>query len=129
MGFRYFQHDNGKTPPIEYNPGKTGETFAVGEALTLADGALTKCAAAVTPTHICVGPRMADDTVPATRVTRNTIYAAPLSADGSALKLGDKVTLGGDAMTLTATTASGVAEVVRIFGSAGAGDELGVRFN
>lgn len=129
MGFQYDQHDNGKTPPIEYNPGKAGEVFTVGEALTLADGGLTKCAATDTPTHICVGPRMADDTVPATRVTANTIYAAPLNADGTALKLGEKVTLGDDAMTLTATTASGVAEVVRIYGNAGVGDELGVRFH
>jgi hypothetical protein len=128
MGFSYFQHDNGKTPPIEYNPGKAGETFVVGEALVLTADALTKCGPTTTPTHICVGPRMADNTVPATRVTRNTMYSAPLSADGAALKLGDKVTLGADGMTLTATTASGVAEIARITGTA-VGDELGVRFS
>lgn len=125
--FRYDLFDTGDTPSMEYYPGKDGETFAVGEALTLAAGALTKCAAAATPTHICVGPRMADDCVPATRVSRHIVYAAPLSADGAALNLGDKVTLGDDGLTLTATTASGVAEIVKVYGTA-VGEDLAVRF-
>lgn len=128
MGFCYMQFDNGHTPPIEYSPGKAGETFVVGEALVLSGGALTKCGAAVTPTHICVGPRMADDTVPATRVADTITYAAPLGVAGAALKLGDKVTLGEDALSLTATTASGVAELVHLNGTA-AGDIVGVRFH
>ena len=127
MGFRYQQFDGGHTPPIEYQPGKAGEDFAVGEALVLAGGALTKCGPTAVPTHICVGPRQTDDTVPATRVSAEIVYTAPLSAAGAALKLGDKVTLSADAMELTATTASGVAEIVRMFGT-GVGDSLGVRF-
>lgn len=126
--FSYHQFDHGQTPPLEYLPGKEGESFAVGEALAMgADGALTKCGAGAAPAYVCMGPAGEFGRVPCSRVDGSIVYDAPLTADGAALHLGDKVTISDDGMGVTATTADGVAEVVRIDGT-GVGDTLGVRF-
>ena len=126
--FTYHQFDEGQVRPQEYLPGKAGEVFQPGEMLSVgADGALTKCAATEPPAYLCLGPTQNDGTVPCSRVARNVIYDVPLSAAGAALKLGNKVTLGADGLTVTATTASGVAEIVRMDGTA-SGDTVGVRF-
>lgn len=126
--FTYYQFDEGQVRPQEFLPGKAGEVFQVGEMLSVgADGGLTKCAATDTPAYLCLGATQTDGTVPCSRVVRSVIYDVPLSAAGTALKLGNKVTLGADALTVTATTASGVAELVRMDGTA-AGDTVGVRF-
>lgn len=125
--FTYHQFDHGQTPPLEYLPGEAGEDFAVGEALALADGALTKCGAAAAPAYICMGPAGEFGRVPCSRVAGSIVYDAPLTADGTALKVGDKVTISEDGLGVTATTASGVAEIVRINGT-DAGDVVGVRF-
>lgn len=129
MAFLYHKFDKGTIPPIEYHAGKTGETFTVGEALTLGDGGMTKCAATKPPTHICVGPMQSDGTVPATRVHSDIEYETELTvADAeSALKLGNKVTLSADGLGVTTTTASGVATVVGIDGRA-VNDKILVRF-
>lgn len=127
MAFGYHHFDKGAVPPIEYHPGKAGEDFTVGEALTLGDGGLTKCAATDVPTHICVGPRMTDGTVPATRVQADIEYTATLAADGAALKVGDKVTISDDGLGVTVTTASGVAQITVLEGT-GVGDRVRVRF-
>ena len=42
------------------------------------------------------------------------LFTAPISEDPSELKAGDKVTLSADALGVTATTTSGVAEIVDI---------------
>lgn len=125
--FGYHHFDKGTVPPIEYHIGKTGEEFHLGEALTLGDGGLTRCEATEIPTHICVGPRMADGTVPATRVQSDIEYTATLTADGAALKVGDKVTISDDGLGVTATTASGVAKITVLEGT-GEGDTVRVRF-
>lgn len=126
--FTYHQFDHGQTAPLEYLPGKAGETFSVGEALALgADGTLTKCAATAVPAYICMGPAGDFGSVPCSRVSSSIVYDAPLTAAGTALKLGDKVTLDAAGLGVTATTASGVAEIVRIDGTA-IGDTVGLRF-
>lgn len=123
----FHSFDNGQTPPHEYLPGKEGETFAVGEAVTLTAGALTKCAATATPDFITVGTAGKDGIVPCVKVNEQTVYDAPLTVDGSALKLGDKVTLAADGLGVTATKAGGVAQIVRMDGT-GKDDIVGVRF-
>lgn len=128
MGFGYHSFDKGGSPAIEYLPAAEGETYVVGEMLSIADGCATKCAATTTPAYLCVGPENERGTVPATRISEDTIYAGELTADGAALKVGDKVTLSDDGTGLTATTASGVAEIVRLDGT-DIGDTVGVRFS
>lgn len=117
--FGYHKFDKAAIPPIEYHPGKAGESFALGELLTLGDTGLTKCAATKTPTHICVGSMRPDGTVPATRVHKDIEYETELTAapaEGSALKVGQKVTISADGLGVTATTTSGVAEIQYIEG-------------
>lgn len=125
--FTFHSFDNGQTPPHEYLPGTEGETFAVGEAVILTAGALTKCAATAVPDYITMGPAGKNGTVPCAKVNGETVYDAPLTADGTALKLGDKVTLATDGMGVTATKTGGVAQIVRMDGK-GKDDIVGVRF-
>lgn len=127
MAFGYGSFDKGGSPAIEYLPTTGGESYTVGEMLVVKDGGATKCGAAETPSHLCVGPKDERGLTPATRVSGETVYLATLTADGSALKVGDKVTLSADAMGVTATTASGVAEIVRMDGTE-VGELVGVRF-
>lgn len=123
MSFLRSTMDVGLTPPIEYHPG-TG--IVLGEALSMTAGALAKCAATTRPDYIAVGPAK-EGIVPAIKVQDYMIFEVPLSADGTALKVGNKVTIGADAQTVTATTASGVATIVAIEGTA-VGDIVKVRF-
>lgn len=125
--FTYHQFDHGQTPPLEYLAGTAAESFSTGEALVLSAGALTKCGATAKPEYICMGPVKEDGTVPCSKVAGSIVYDVPLTAAGTALKIGDKVTLSADGQGVTATTTSGVAKIVRIDGTA-IGDLVGVRF-
>ena len=118
--------DVGQTPPIEYHPMTGSEEAAVGEALTLTAGALTKCAADAKPDYIAVGPAK-EGAVPVIKVQDYMTFETTLAADGAALKIGNAVTLSGDALEVTATTASGVATIVAMAGTA-VGDTVTVRF-
>lgn len=60
-------------------------------------------------------------------VAGDTVYATTNSASFSAINIGDKVTLASDALRVTATTVSGVAEVMYI-GGTGIGSEILVKF-
>lgn len=127
MAFTYHQFDKGQTPPIEYLAPTASEAYTVGEALVISEGGATKCGPAAVPRYICMGPVNEAGRLPASRVQKDIVYAAPLSAAGTSLKIGDKVTLHTDGLGVTATTASGVAEIVGIEGTA-AGELVNVRF-
>ena len=60
------------------------------------------------------------------RVDPGAKFMTTFSAAATAIKVGDKVTIGTDAMTVTATTTDGVAEVVQMMGNA-SGSECIVR--
>lgn len=118
--------DVGLTPPVEYVEATANETIVLGEALVLSAGKLTKCGATAKPEYIAVGP-VEGGIVPVIKVQDYMVFEAPLSAAGTALKIGDSVTLHTDGMRVTATTTSGVAKIVRIDGTA-VGDMVHVRF-
>lgn len=120
----------GMTPPIEYKTATASETYAVGEALKVAGGAVTKCTGAVKPAYVCVGPANAAGEVPCVAVQdymefETTLGVAP--ADSATVAVGSKVTLHTDGMQVTATTTSGVAEVLAIDGQT-VGSRVVVRF-
>lgn len=120
----------GMTPPIEYKTATASETFTMGEALKVASGKVTKCSGAVKPAYICVGPANAAGEVPCVAVQdymefETTLGVAP--AESAAVGVGDKVTLHTDGMQVTATTTSGVAEVLAIDGQT-VGSRVVVRF-
>ena len=125
MGFIPHKNNDGAVAPYEYITASAA--CHVGMAMVLSSGKLAKCAADAVPTYVCMGEGAANDIVPAIRVDHETIFAVPLSAAGTSLKVGDKVTIASDAMRVTATTASGVAEIAAIVGTA-TGDTVHVRF-
>ena len=67
------------------------------------------------------------DIIPVIRVNKDMIFETTFAAAATSVKLGDKVTLHTDGLQVTGTTASGVAEVVYMDGTA-AGDMCRVRF-
>ena len=99
-----------------------------GEALVLASGKLVKCDATVVPTFIALADAAASTEVAVGRVESNQLYEVNMSAAPTSLKIGNKVTLGDDGITVTATTTSGVAEIVDLNGATAIGDTLVVRF-
>ena len=124
--------ENGRmnVPEPEYLEAKASEAIVYGEALVLASGFVTKCGATVAPQFISMGSVSATDTnrkIAVCRVEKNQVYEVPCSAAPTALKVGDKVTLGTDGLTVTATTASGVVTVVSLNGATVANDKIIVR--
>lgn len=118
--------DVGQTPPIETKEYNTAAAVVLGEALVLTDGKLTKCGAAVKPQYIAVGPGV-NGMAQVIKVNPHIVFDTTLAAAGTALKLGNKVTLHTDAAQVTATTEGGVATIVAMEGTA-VGDHVQVRF-
>lgn len=128
MAFLLQSMDVGQTPPIEYRQATADEDVVLGEALvTASTGLLTKCGATAKPEFMAVGPQDEQDMVPVVRVQDYQVWRTQLSAAGTGLKPGNKVTLETDGLRVTATTTSGVAAVVELEGTA-AGDGVRVRF-
>lgn len=124
--FRLSGMDVGLTPPIEYMEVTSGESVALGEALVVTAGKLTKCGATAKPAYVAVGPGV-DGTAPVIKVQDYMAFETTLAAAGADLKVGSVVTLHTDGMQVTATTASGVATIVALGGTA-IGSAVTVRF-
>lgn len=131
MGFRIHNTNDGRVPPFEYLPAGA-ITPKVGMALTVnSSGQLALASGTTKPTYISMCDResalTAGDIIPVIRVEGGMIFGVELSAAGTSLKLGNKVTITTDGLRVTATTTDGVAEIVGINGTA-IGDEALVRF-
>lgn len=131
MAFFIHSTKDGHLPPIEYLP-CGAITPKAGMALIQTSGNLAIATGTNAPTYISLVEKdaacTAGDIIPVMRVEKDTIYQTTLSASGSSLKLGNKVTLhASDGMQVTATTSSGVAEIVGMDGTA-AGSTVRVRF-
>ena len=128
MAFLINDTKDGAPGPWEYLEASALGACKVGMALTLTDGKLAKATATVRPSYISMfeGTVVAGDRIPVIRVLPDTRFKTQLSAPGTALKVGDKVTIDTTAMLATATTASGVLELVEILGTA-IGDSVIVR--
>ena len=111
--------------PLEYYTGTSAEAIVLGEALVLSSGKLTKCAATTTPEFISMGSGTGT-VIPVVRVMEEDVYAAPLSASGASLNVGDKVTIASDGVKVTATTTSGVFEITQIDGTSVGDTVLGI---
>ena len=110
-------------------PAKSGESYQIGEALVITDGKATKCSATVKPTHMCVKDQAANEseTVLVYPISSTMVFETTLTAAPDNLAVGSKVTLSADALGVTATTASGVCEIVNMRG-AGVGNLISVKF-
>ena len=105
--FRLVKILNGRTNQAEPMVLATNakEAYALGEALCLENGVLTKCESADAPTYIAICDMEAGkaDTLPVYPVSQDMIFECPIPA-GATVRVGDKVTLASDGMGVTATT-------------------------
>lgn len=121
----------GNVTQIEYLPaGKMA--VSMGEALTVTSGNLAVAAGAVKPGYISAydsaGAEVAAGTlIPVFRVLDEMIFRTSASAALTSVAIGAKVTISADGTQVTATTTSGVAEIVSKDGDA-VGDTVRVRF-
>lgn len=130
MAFKIYSTDDNRVPGIEYLPA-SAITPKVGMALTQTTGQLELATGATAPTYISMcekdGKCTAGDIIPVIRVGKDMILETTFAVAATSIKLGDKVTLYTDGLQVTATTASGVAEVVYMDGTA-SGSMCRVRF-
>ena len=130
MSFKIHSMDGGRVPGIEYLPAGA-ITPKVGMALVQTNGQLALATGANAPTYIsmCEKDRActAGEIIPVIRVGKDMILETTFAAAATSVKLGSKVTLNTDGLQVTATTTSGVAEVVYMDGTA-SGSMCRVRF-
>ena len=110
-------------PDMIWKPTTTSETFKVGETLKLSSaGKVTKASGTDVPVYVSLADYVAPSSnakdIPVVEINAGQIYRVPLQAAGTSLKVGDKVTIHTDGLQVTATTTSGVAEIVKINGTA-----------
>lgn len=120
------------TPTMKHIPSKAGVTYTVGEALSLSSGNAVVATGTTKPDYICacnyVAPATGNEDIAVYEVNSNMEFKVPFDADGTAVAVGDKVTIGAAGLTITATTTGGVAEVLSKYGSGAAGTYASVKF-
>ena len=130
MAFYIYAVDGGAIPSWEYHP-CSAITPEVGMAMTQTSGNLATASGSTVPTYICMTQRgeavTAGDIIPVIRVSESIIFETTFSASASSVTVGSRVTIASGGMKVTGTTASGVAEVVAMEGTA-AGSRVWVRF-
>ncbi len=96
--------------PFKILPKKSGETYTIGEALTLTSTGVTKCGATELPQYICVG-QGDDNGLVCMSVLTTTEFEVGYTV---APTVGTKVTLNTDGLLVTDTTTGGVFAVVSV---------------
>ena len=132
MAFMIHSVEHGRVPAFEYLP-CSAITPKIGMALVQSSGKLAIATGTTKPTYISMVEKSAactaGDIIPVLRVEEDIIFETTFSASAGSVNLGDKVTLhASSGMQVTATTSSGVAEVVYKAGSS-SGDMCRVRFS
>lgn len=106
-------------------------TPKIGLALVQSSGKLAVASGTTKPTYICMCEKSAavaaGTIIPVIRVEPDMVFETVSSASMASINLGDKVTIASDGLRVTATTTSGVAEVVAIEDTA-SGGKVRVRF-
>lgn len=130
MAFIINKINNNKllAPTILEKPATSGVSFKVGDALKITSNKVAKCGATDVPKYIAAAEKTAgaNDVLPVYEVIDGLELETQLYGSG-ALTVGAKVTLHTDAAQVTATTTSGVAEIVSFAGT-GSGDKVIVKF-
>lgn len=97
------------------------EVYIAGEALSISSaGTVTKCTGANTPQFICQESKgaVAGDVILVSLVNPQQALEVPLSAAGTTLAVGNKVTIATTGIEVTATTTDGVFLISEILGTA-----------
>lgn len=126
MALNLLTNLTGVTPPYEYYPVADAEAVTRGEALTLADGALTMASGATMPEFITVCDAVGDGIakVPVLRITEYMELEAPMGAvdaDPAPVELGSKLTLHTGGASLSYDTTGGVFTVSRVTNTGASG--------
>ena len=115
MAFLIHKIDDNRVCGIEYLPAGA-ITPKAGMALYQASGNLALASGTNKPTYISMVEKdaalTAGDIIPVIRVNPDIVFETTLAASGTSLNLGSKVTLHTDGLQVTATTTSGVAEII-----------------
>lgn len=130
-GFIPHSYKTGGPYPWEYHTASAIGTMEEGMALTMADGKLVKATGAEKPKYIGMyrGNVADGDVIPVIQVDSGVTFETTFAASAADVNVGDKVTIHTDGLQVTATTASGVAEVIaKIDDNDEAGDRVLVRF-
>ncbi len=114
--------------PWEYMEASAMSDCVVGMALTVSEGKLIPATGSTKPTYISMYGKATEEgqVIPVIRTSSEMKFVTRFSADASAVKVGDKVTLDDTGCYATATTADGVLEIVSMDGTA-AEDSVVVR--
>ena len=112
--------DDGRIPGFEYLPA-AAITPKAGMALVVNNGNLAVATGTTKPTYISMANRdsavTAGDLIPVVRVQPDMIFEVPFTADGSSLKVGQKVTVHTDGLQVTTNATDGIAEIVENLGT------------
>ena len=123
--FKIQRKGSAATEAVEYILGTTSEAITVGEVLKLSSGKLTKASGTDVPEFVALGSGNGT-IIPVKRLYEDEVYQTTLSASGSSLNIGDKVTIASDGLRATATTTSGVFAITEILDSAEGGKVNGM---
>lgn len=129
--FRFLRNNaNSNQPAIMVMPTTESTNYAVGDALVMTSGKLAKATGTTKPTFICAekydAPASDNKDIAVYPVYETEEWETTLAVEGT-LTPGTKVTIHTDAAQVTATTTSGVAEVISAEGSA-IGSKVVVKF-
>lgn len=126
-----FSWYKGKTPIEKELPATAEVDYKLGDALAYGSaGTIVKATGTTKPEFICASSDFtakAGDKVVGQVINEEMEFLTSLSAAGTSLKLGNKVTIGTDGDKVTATTTNGVAEIIEMFGTS-VGDNVIVKF-
>lgn len=109
--------------PFEIYDITDAEVVALGEALVLTSGKLTKCGATATPEFIAMASGTGVE-IPVVRVTEDMVFETAFAADASLTAEGTKVTLHTDGLSVTATSTSGVFMITKKLGTGDTGTKV-----
>ena len=130
MAFLIHSVEDGHVHAWEYLP-CAAITPKVGMALAFSSGNLTTASGTTKPEYISMIEKSAacaaGDRIPVVRADAGLVFETVSSASMASIHAGDKVTIASDGLRVTATTTSGVAEVVEVLDSA-SGGAVRVRF-
>ena len=123
--FKLQRKGSAATEAIEYIMGTAAEAITVGELLKLSSGKLTKASGTDVPEFVAEGSGTGV-IIPVKRIYEDEVYQTTLSASGSSLNIGDKVTISSAGTQATATTTSGVFAITEILDSSSGGKVNGM---
>lgn len=129
MAFDFYRSLNAPNAPVTELITAAAGTYTVGEALAFSGGSLAAATGATKPEFVSAyaGTLAAAGKIPVTPVNGQE-FKTVFSVTPTSVVPGTKVTIDATGTKVTATTTSGVAEVIDMLGATAAGDAVLVKF-